>query len=130
MALPRITGRIRVVVNGQTMLNKAGAVASGIGESGKPGFERNLITGPTGVHGVSETPILARLEVTLTDREDISLSALAAIVGDGTVIFQAAGGGKSYTMKDAVCVGNFSITGGEGETPVAFVGAYWTENVE
>jgi len=125
----RITGRIEVLVNGQTLLNKAGAVASGIGLSGQPNFELAEVMGDTGIHGFTENPIVARCEVTITDRADIPLNDIAAIRENGTIIFRAAGGGKVYTMEGATCTRNFSVTGGEGETPVAFVGPFWTETV-
>lgn len=126
----RITGRIEVLVNGQLLLNKEGAKASGIGISGEPNYEREAVVGPTGLHGYKETPIMAMCEVTITDRDDISLDALARIYGDGTVIFRSAGGGKVYTMPNATCVGNFTLTGGEGETEIKFVGPYWQEATE
>ncbi len=128
--MSKITGRIEVLVNGQLLLNKSGAVASGVGISGEPGFELKEVMGDTGLHGFSETPVPAKCEVTITDREDVKLSDLAKIRENGTIIFRAAGGGKSYTMNGATCQRNFSITGGEGETPIVFIGGFWTENVQ
>jgi hypothetical protein len=125
--MSKITGRVEILVNGELLLNKAGAVASGIGLSGEPNFERAAVTGDTGLHGFTETPIPAQLEVTITDRDDIMLDTLARVNGDGTVIFRAAGGGKVYTMNQATCLNNMSLTGGEGETTVTFQGPYWTE---
>lgn len=126
----RITGRVEILVNGQPVLNKAGATASGIGISGQANFEKTEVMGPTGLHGFSEEPMVAKLEVTITDRDDVNLSDLASINGDGTVIFRRAGGGKVYTMSEATSTGTFAITDGEGETTVVFVGPYWTETVE
>ena len=126
--MAQITGRVEVLLNGVTMLNKAGAVATGIGVSGEQAFELTQINGDSGSHGFVETPIPVRLEVTITDRDDISLSDIAKIKGDGTVIFRAALGGKSYTMDQATCTRNFTLTAGEGETNVAFVGSFWTES--
>jgi len=123
----KITGRIEVLVNGNLLLNKAGAVASGIGISGEPNYELEAIMGDTGPHGYTQKPITARCEVTVTDRDDIMLSDLARVYGDGTVIFRSAGGGKSYVMEGATCLRNFSVTGGEGETPMVFEGPFWTE---
>jgi len=125
--MARITGRVEVLVNGETLLNKAGAVASGIGISGAPNFELESVMGDTGIHGYKENPIVAKLEVTVTDRDDVSLSDIASIRENGTVIFRSAGGGKVYTMEGATCLRNFSVTGGEGETPLVFEGPYWTE---
>ena len=127
--MARITGRIEVVVNGTPLLNKEGASASGVGLSGEPGFELEPVLGDTGLHGYKESPQVAKVEVTVTDRDDISLDALARIKGNGTVIFRAAGGGKVYTLNGATCHRNFTVTGGEGETPIAFSGPYWVESV-
>lgn len=127
--MARITGRIEVLVNGELLLNKAGAVASGIGISGEPNFELEAIMGDTGAHGYVERPIQARCEVTVTDRDDIILSDLARIRENGTIIFRAAGGGKVYTMEGATCLRNFTLTGGDGEVPLVFEGPFWTETV-
>ena len=128
--MAKITGRIEVLVNGQLLLNKAGASAMGIGISGKPLFEKKLVMGDTGPHGSTDEPIAARCEVTVTDRDDIMLSDFASIpVGGATIIFRSAGGGKEYTMEGATCLGNFTVTGGEGETPMVFEGPFWTETV-
>jgi hypothetical protein len=127
----KITGRVEIIVNGQMLLNKAGAVASGIGLSGEPNFELEAVTGDTGIHGYTERPIAARCEVTITDRDDIKLDTLARINGDGTIIFRAAGGsGKVYTMDGATCLRNLSLTAGEGETTIVYEGPYWTESVQ
>lgn len=128
--MAKITGRVEVVANGNLLLNKAGAVASGIGISGEIAVQRNPILGDSGLHGSVEENIVAQLEVTVTDRDDISISDLASINGDGTIIFRAAGtgGGKVYTMNNATCQSNISITAGEGETTLVFFGASWTED--
>jgi hypothetical protein len=129
--MAKITGRVEVWVNGILLLNKAGAVISGIGVSGQPAYELAAVMGDTGFHGYTETPALARCEVTVTDRDDIMLSDLAGIFGNGTIVFKAAGGsGKVYTMEGATCLRNFSLTAGEGEVPIVFEGPYWTEGVQ
>ena len=128
--MPRITGRVEVLVNGLMLLNKSGAVARGIGISGEQNFELEAITGDSGIHGFVERPILAECEVTITDRDDVSLSELAAIRENGTVIFRAARGGKAYIMEQATCLRNLEITAGEGETNIKFQGPYWTETTE
>ena len=125
----RITGRVEVIVNGTPLLNKAGASAEGIGISGEPNFELEAIGGDTGLHGYSETYTPAAVSVSITDRDDVSLTDLARIKGNGTVIFRAAGGGKVYTLNGATCTRNFTVTAGEGETTVRFVGPYWTEGL-
>jgi len=125
--MAKITGRVEIVANGELLLNKPGAVASGIGISGEPAMERAAVIGDTGVHGFTQNPVIAQCEVPITDRDDISLSNLAAINGDGTIIFRAAGGGKVYTMFNATCLGNFTLTAGEGETSIVFQGPGWVE---
>jgi len=128
--MARITGRVEVLVNGQLLLNKSGATASGIGLSGEPNYELTEVMGDTGLHGYTESPILAMTEVTITDRDDISLDALARVRENGTVIFRSANGGKVYTMKNATCKRNFTLTAGEGETTLTFIGPNWVEGVD
>ena len=127
--MAKITRRIEVLVNNELLLNKAGEVANGIGISGQPNFELEQISGDTGPHGFIEKPVPATCEVTITDRDDIRLSDLALVRENGTVIFRAAGGGKVYTMEGATCLRNFTLTGGEGEVSVTFIGPFWTETV-
>jgi hypothetical protein len=128
--MAKITGRIEVVVNGKTVLNKPGATASGIGISGQFATEGEPVYGDGGLHGFIDKPVPAKCEVPITDRDDIMLGDFAAIKGDGTVIYRAAGGGKVYTLKDAYCIGNFSIKGGDGETTLTFIGSSWTESTQ
>jgi hypothetical protein len=128
--MSRVTGRVEILVNGQLLLHKNGAVANGIGISGEAPFELTPVMGEGGIHGYVETPIEVSLDVTITDRDDVSLDTLARIRENGTIIFRAAGGGKSYTMQKATCTRNFKITSGEGETVVKFIGPFWTETVE
>jgi hypothetical protein len=124
----KITGRVEILVNGQLLLNKKGATAKGLGISGEPAFERKPVFGDTGLHGFVEEAVPAECEVKITDRDDIKLGDLAAINGNGTVIFRAAGGGKSYKMEGATCANNMDLTAGEGETSVKFIGGYWIED--
>ena len=123
----RITGTVEVLLDGQLLLNKAGAVASGIGLSGEPNYELEPINGDTGIHGFIEKPVNAMLEVTVSDRDDIKLTNIAAVRENGTVIFRSRGKGKVYTMANATCTRNFTVTAGEGETPLKFIGGSWTE---
>jgi hypothetical protein len=127
--MAKITGRVEVLVNGEILLNKEGAVASGLGISGQPNFEKEAIGGPGGLHGFKETFVPATLEVSITDRDDVSLDKLARVNGDGTIVFRTAGSGKVYTMHDATNAGNISLTAGEGETKLKFIGPFWTESV-
>ncbi len=128
MATGRITGRVEVLVNGQTLLNKAGASASGIGKNGKPAVELEAVMGDNGIHGYIEKPVPATCEVPITDRDDIMLSDFADIRENGTVVLRASGGGKVYTLKEATCLGNFTVKGGEGEVVLRFTGSSWSES--
>jgi hypothetical protein len=128
--MARITGRVEILLNGAMLLNKSGASASGLGLSGSPNFELKAVNGDSGLHGFVEEPINAQLEVTVSDRDDIKLDTIARIRENGTIVFRSAGGGKVYTMNNATCTRNFSLTAGEGETKLTFVGAYWTESTE
>jgi hypothetical protein len=128
--MARITGRIEVLVNGQLLLNKAGAEATGIGLSGEPNYELKEVMGDTGLHGFTEEPTMAGCNVSITDRDDISLDSLARVRENGTVIFRSANGGKVYTMNNATCKRNFTLTGGEGETKISFIGPNWIESTE
>lgn len=123
----RITGTVEILVNGIPLLNKAGATANGLGLSGEANFELKQIQGDTGPHGSVEEPIDASVEVTISDRSDVKLSDLAAIRENGTIIFRSRGKGKVYTMANATCKRNFTLTAGEGEVSVTFFGAFWTE---
>lgn len=126
--MPRMTGRVEILVNGVQLYNKAGATISGVGISGYQSFELKPVMGDSGIHGFVEEPVEASCEVTISDRDDVDLDELARIRGDGTIIFRAAGGGKVYTLTEATCTRNFQITAGEGETTLKFVGNYWLEN--
>jgi len=128
--MAKVTGRVEVLVNGTLLLNKSGAKASGIGISGEQAMEREAIVGDSGYHGSIEKPVMAMCEVTITDRDDVSLSDLARIFENGTVIFRSAGGGKVYTMDGATCSMNFGLTAGEGATDVKFYAPFWTETTE
>lgn len=128
--MSRVTGRVEVLLNGDLLLNKEGAKAGGIGISGEPPFELSGVYGDTGLHGYVEKPIEAYCEVTVTDRDDIMLSSIAQIRENGTIIFRSARGGKVYTLNEATCMRNISVTGGEGETPLRFTGRAWTEGTD
>lgn len=129
--MPRITGRVNVKVNGQTMLSKIGACnLTGMGLSGEANFELNEVLGDQGISGFVENPVVAMLEATFTDRSDISLDTLARIRENGTVIVETANGGKVYTMNGATCKRNLGVTSGEGDLAINFVGNSWVESTE
>ena len=127
--MPKIVGRVQIFANGLLLLNKEGAKAINIGEFGKPPLEREAVMGDGGFHGNKETPVMASLEVTVTDREDIAIGTLLAMDQDGTIVFRSHGGGKSYVMEQATSSGTAEVTAGEGEVPLVFYGEKWTEMV-
>lgn len=124
----KITGRVEVLVNGQSLLNKVGAKIGGIGVNGQLPVKRTAVTGDSGVHGYVEEVIIPYCEVKLTDRSDILISQLTGIKETGTIIFRAAGGGKVYTMNEATCTGETTVTSGEGEVEIRFEGKSWIES--
>jgi len=126
----KITGRVEVLLNGRLLLNKPGATISGISVSGQLPIRRKAVTGDTGVHGYVEEVIIPACEVKITDRSDVMLSETLAVNGDGTIIFRSAGGGKVYTMQQATCVNDASLTAGEGEVDLRFEGPQWIESVD
>jgi len=125
--MPTISGRMRLICNGKVLLNKAGAKIGGIGVSGELPVKKKAVVGESGVHGYVDEVVVAYCEAKLTDRSDQLLSELAAVNGDGTIIFDSANGGKTYTMQNAICVGDLSMTAGEGETDIRFEGSNWLE---
>lgn len=118
-----ITGRVEIRVNGEQMLIKAGAKATGIG-----GYAREPVMGDTGYHGFIDTPEPATCQFSITDRNDKTLQSIADLE-DATIIFEAANGGKVYVMRHAVCKRNFELTAGEGEVPIEFFGEAWEEQL-
>jgi len=126
----KITGRVTVKLNGQVLLNKAGAKAIGIGVNGKLAVEKKPVMGDGGIHGYTEEPFAPSCEVTVTDRDDVMLSDILDIHENGTIIFESAGGGKVYTMDGATSSMRTDVTAGEGETPLVFFGPAWIEGVQ
>jgi len=117
----KITGRAEILVNGVKLLNKSGAVAMNIGPGdGNAAVKRTMVVGDSGVHGYSEEIAPARLEVTITDRDDKFIADLYALDGDGVVIFRTINGGKVYTMTGVACMEPGNVTAGEGEVPLVF----------
>ncbi len=129
MSTNSITGRVSVYANGKMLINKAGAKASGIGVNGKPNVERKAVMYDNGIAGYREEIVPARCEVTIIDRADQSLSELVEIFENGTIVFASSVGGKVYTMDNATCLGNLSVTSGDGEVPLVFESISWREGV-
>lgn len=115
----RITGPVNITYHGQKLLNLPGAVLNGLA-----GDELEQVMGDAEIHGYVEIPTEKSIEVSVTDREDIDLTALAN-KGPGTCIVEPVGGGKSYTLLDAICTRNLKLTTGKGEVPMKFIGKAW-----
>lgn len=135
--MSKITGRVEILVNDKPILNKSGAVASGIGGGSGGNFKRTAVMGDGGIHGFIEEPVVAQLQVTITDvdkgptGEAIKLSDFYKIFENGTIIFRTAGGsGKAYVMEGATCLGDLSLTAGQGEVQLIFQGKYWQESIQ
>jgi hypothetical protein len=127
--MPNITGAVEIYANGELLLNKSGAIARGIMQTGEAPMNRNEVVGDTGIHGFVEEIVAAECEFTLTDRDDKTIDSLARIT-NGTVIFRRArGAGKAYTLNDAWFAQPAEVTAGEGETSILFKGTSWTEQV-
>jgi len=126
----RLVGRVEVVLNGELLLNKSGAIARGIGEeSGKLAVRRKAVMDCFGTAGFTEEIIPAGLDVVLTVTDNISLTALAAVKGNGTLIFRRATSlapnaseefPKTLTLDKVTCMVSPEINAGEGEIPVVF----------
>jgi hypothetical protein len=129
--MARITGRVTVKLNGEVLLTKVGSTTiNGVGLSGQPNFELASVMGDNGISGYVETPIVASAELTITDRDDVRLDEIARVRENGTVVVEAANGGKVYTMSNATCTRNLKITSGEGDTTLKFEGNHWVESTE
>ncbi len=128
-----IVGRVEVLLNGELLLIKSGAVARGIGEeSGKLAVIRRTVNDCFGTVGFTEEIVPAGLEITLTARDDINIKELAAVKGNGTLIFRRATtpyffpifrrheSPKTLVLERVTCISSLNITAGEGEIPVVF----------
>jgi hypothetical protein len=128
--MARITGRVSVLVNNVPLLNREGAVANGIGPNGLVPFEREPVMTDNGIAGFKETAVEASVEVTVVDRNDIELSPLLELDGqDATVLFQAEPTGKQYKLVNVFSSGVATLTAGEGETALKFIGEKWYEEL-
>lgn len=136
--MSKITGRVSINVNGKNLLNKSGAVASGISRTdGKPAFKREAVMGDSGVHGFTETPIVAQVAVTITDVDKYADGSKAKLgdfwaIGEGndSVKFMAEGGsGKTLILLNPFYVGDSSLTAGQGEVSLTFQGTGWQEDI-
>lgn len=129
--MPRVTGRVNVKLNGRTLLSKTGSTTlNGLGLSGEGNFELKEVMGDQGINGFVEEPMVATCELTITDRDDVRLDEIARVRENGTVIVEAARGGKVYTLSDATCTRNLSLSTGEGDVKLIFKGPSWVESTE
>jgi hypothetical protein len=81
---------------------------------------REAVVGADGVHGYRETPQVAFIEGTTTDKGDLDLSALVGLT-DATVMLELANR-KTVVLAGAWFAGEGSATTEEGEVAVRFEG--------
>ena len=122
-----ITGRVIITVDGEKLTSKTGATLNGLGISSSPALELTTVLGDTNL-GVVEKAIVASLEVTVVDRDDVDLTAIARTRGGVVTVQEATATGKKYTLIDANCMLNFTLTTGEGDTTLRFEGTRWDED--
>lgn len=91
------------------------------------GAERAAVVGQDGVHGYRESPRPATLELTISDRGDLDLKALA-LVSDATLQLQLANG-KVVTFRNAWATGDWEASTEEGEVRAMFEAVSASETV-
>lgn len=89
--------------------------------------ERSAIVGTSGVHGYSEKPKVAYVEVELTDRGDLDVSALENTT-DKTVTLVLANG-KTIMLPRAYYAGKGEHNSGEGQFTARFESALQGQEV-
>jgi hypothetical protein len=114
MANSRIGGIIQFKVDGETYLAK-GAFTYNLGEP-----KREMVVGSDGVHGFKEMPKVAFIEGSITDTDELDLSALQQL-RDTTVTLNLANG-KVISLESAVYTADGDVTTEEGEVQVRFEG--------
>ncbi len=111
--MPKVTGIVKVHVNGELQRSKEGATL----ETG--GFERTKQVGHR-VYGSSEKVVPSVLEYTLAHTSDTDVIALNALV-DATVRFET-DVGITYLLANCDVTSPCKITGGEGDCEVTMSG--------
>src|SRR3990167_8046547 len=111
----RVGGIIQLKVNGELHKCK-GAFDYDLGIP-----KKEAVVGMDKVHGYKETPQVAYIEGTITDRGDISFEALAKITG-ATVTLDLANG-KTIVLRDAFWATNAKGNSEEGEIEARFESA-------
>lgn len=111
--MPKVTGIVKVFVNGSLQRSKEGASLM-LG-----GKERTAQVGHS-VYGFSEKIVPAELEFTLADMADTDLVALNDLT-DASLKFET-DTGKSYLITNGFTTTPVKITGGEGDAEVSMQG--------
>jgi hypothetical protein len=114
MADQRVAGLITLKVGGEIQDAKGDFTYN----LGKP--LREAVVGKDGVHGYKETPQVAFIEGTITDRLTLDVGALAT-GKDLTIILELANG-KTVSLGQAWFAGNGNVNTGEGEIEVRWEG--------
>lgn len=107
-------GTIYLKVNG-TLYDAKGNFTYSLG-----GTKKEAIVGADRVHGYKETPQVPYIEGEITDRADLSLSALQALA-DETVTVELANG-KVFVLRNAWYAGEAKGQTEEGNIDVRFEG--------
>lgn len=109
-------------VGGILFLKVNGALLQAKGEFtynlGKP--KREAIVGQDTTHGYKETPQVAMIEGSVTDKDDLSLENLV-LTKDATVTVELANG-KTIVLREAWFAADGNVTSSEGEIEVRFEG--------
>lgn len=114
MANKRVGGLISVKVNGE-MYSAKGNFTYNIGRP-----KRDAVVGHDKTHGYKEIPQVAFIEGEITDRSDLSLEAVLAIV-DATATLELANG-KVIILRDAWYAGEGTGNTEEGNIPFRLEG--------
>jgi hypothetical protein len=111
--MAKVTGIVKVYLNGQLQRSKEGAkLVTG-------GFERTMVTGHS-VYGYSEKTAPSQIEFTLAHMADTDIAALNNMV-DATVRFET-DVGLTYLCTGMVTTKPVELTGGEGDVAVEMMG--------
>lgn len=110
----RIGGIIEVKANGE-LYSAKGSWTYNLGVP-----KRETVIGSDSVHGFKELPQEPYIEGVITDRQDLDVKTLLAIV-DATVVLNLANG-KIIVLREAFFAGDGNITTEEGEIEAKFAG--------
>lgn len=111
----RIAGLIQLQVNGE-VYDAKGAFTYNLGRP-----KREAVPGTDGIHGYKETPQVAFIEGTITDRGNLDTDAL--ITGDDQTVTLTLGNGKTVVLHGAWFAAEGTGSSEEAEFAVRWEGA-------